>query len=370
MSKLPSKAIPANPRRIVLINPTRFLGNLLLAGGLIQAFAAHCARNDQQLLLVLDASFAELCAAAFPGISVLYYPRQAIAKASHPRKLLLFGRFLWRIRRFNADLAFNIEEDATTSRLTQFSGASFRMGCSPARQRRAYEAVLPIAYSQRPAEQEHRWYSYREVFDHLGLRHSETGYINLHLDHLDGACLDKLHEHGAVAGRPLIAIHSGATKAYKQWPESAFVLLCKLLIKKGFTPVLIGAGREDVARCARLMSHIHADEGDKPPYPLAINLCGQLSLRELAEFFLQCSGIVGNDSGPFHLAAAQGLPGVVIFGPSDPAIWGPLGSRARVLQKSQLCAPGCSRRACYANYRCLDGISAEEVLDNLLELIN
>ena len=32
---------------------------------------------------------------------------------------------------------------------------------------------------------------------------------------------------------------------------------------------------------------------------------------------------VGNDSGPAHMAAAFGLPVVVIFGPSDPAIWGP-----------------------------------------------
>jgi len=32
---------------------------------------------------------------------------------------------------------------------------------------------------------------------------------------------------------------------------------------------------------------------------------------------------VGNDSGPAHMAAALGVPSVVIFGASDPAIWGP-----------------------------------------------
>jgi len=32
---------------------------------------------------------------------------------------------------------------------------------------------------------------------------------------------------------------------------------------------------------------------------------------------------VGNDSGPAHMAAALGVPAVVIFGASDPAIWGP-----------------------------------------------
>ena len=75
---------------------------------------------------------------------------------------------------------------------------------------------------------------------------------------------------------------------------------------------------------------------------------------------------VGNDSGPSHLASAQGLPGVVIFGPSDPSIWGPLGPRTRVLRKVDQCDPRCSRRACFATYRCLHAVRPQEVLDTLL----
>jgi heptosyltransferase III len=32
---------------------------------------------------------------------------------------------------------------------------------------------------------------------------------------------------------------------------------------------------------------------------------------------------VGNDSGPAHMAAAFGIPSVVLFGPSDPVVWAP-----------------------------------------------
>ena len=42
-----------------------------------------------------------------------------------------------------------------------------------------------------------------------------------------------------------------------------------------------------------------------------------MSLISGAELF------VGNDSGPAHIAAAFGIPTTVIFGASDPAIWGP-----------------------------------------------
>jgi ADP-heptose:LPS heptosyltransferase len=40
---------------------------------------------------------------------------------------------------------------------------------------------------------------------------------------------------------------------------------------------------------------------------------------------------VGNDSGPAHLAAAFGVPVVVLFGTSDPVIWAPWQVESEVL---------------------------------------
>jgi ADP-heptose:LPS heptosyltransferase len=44
---------------------------------------------------------------------------------------------------------------------------------------------------------------------------------------------------------------------------------------------------------------------------------------------------VGNDSGPAHMAAAFGLPVVVLFGPSNPAIWGPWQTTSVVMTSHQ-----------------------------------
>jgi heptosyltransferase-1 len=44
--------------------------------------------------------------------------------------------------------------------------------------------------------------------------------------------------------------------------------------------------------------------------------------------------VIGVDSGPMHLAAALGKPGVAIFGPTDPARNGPYGGSLRVLRSS------------------------------------
>jgi heptosyltransferase-1 len=49
----------------------------------------------------------------------------------------------------------------------------------------------------------------------------------------------------------------------------------------------------------------------------------------------RASAVVGVDSGPLHLAAALGKPGVAIFGPTDPARNGPYGGTLRVLRDAQ-----------------------------------
>lgn len=54
------------------------------------------------------------------------------------------------------------------------------------------------------------------------------------------------------------------------------------------------------------------------------------SLGDLAGWLAQASLYIGNDSGITHLAAACGVPVVAVFGPTDPAVWGPRGRVAIV----------------------------------------
>src|SRR5690606_35754835 len=100
------------------------------------------------------------------------------------------------------------------------------------------------------------------------------------------------------------------------------------------------------------------------------NLCNRLSLAELAALFTLATAAVGNDSGPFHLAASLGLPGVVIFGPTLAPIWRPLGDTSTLLQCRDACAPNCQRRQCFRNYACLKAISPEMVMKELLAILN
>ena len=362
--RLPAQTIPLSPKRIVLINPTRFLGNLLIAGNLIQHFTKYCKSRQIDCLLVFDESFRELLQDAFQDVPILYYPRQAIKNAGALQKLRLTVQVIRKIRAYRPDLAFNIEEDGVSSYLTQTSGAGFRLGCSPSRHRRFYEAVLPIDYTSRPAGREHRWHSYYEVFKALGMPQPEPAYLKLPHRTTSQSLQMQLEQIGVDTGRPLIALHPGATKDYKKWPAGHYLELAILLIKKGYFPVFIGAGKTDSDATNGLMKSL-ADQGYQG---LAANLCGRLSLAELATFFTCVSAVAGNDSGPFHLASAMGTHGVVIFGPSDSRIWKPLEQTGHLMQKSSVCDPGCSRRQCLRQHACLSAITPPEVLNKILEI--
>lgn len=74
------------------------------------------------------------------------------------------------------------------------------------------------------------------------------------------------------------------------------------------------------------------------------------SLAGLIDATRRATAVVGVDSGPMHLAAALGKPGVAIFGPTDDARNGPYGGSLKVLRlpgSTPKCKPGSIQRGAY-----------------------
>ena len=109
---------------------------------------------------------------------------------------------------------------------------------------------------------------------------------------------------GLAAGGPAV-IHPVAATAEKTWRAEGFLAVAERLRDSGMEPVFIGGAGDDLS-----------------PFSAFRTLSGA-SLSEIKSLLSGASLFVGNDSGPAHMAAAFGLPVVVIFGASDPAIWGP-----------------------------------------------
>jgi len=123
---------------------------------------------------------------------------------------------------------------------------------------------------------------------------------------------------------PCIAVHPGSGSERKNWPEDRWLELLTRLTHEHDLPVLLVGGEAEGERLHRLASALPHDRR---------RLARRLPLDQLAPLLSRCRLFLGHDSGITHLAAALGVPCVVLWGPTNPAIWRPRGSHdVRLLQ--------------------------------------
>ncbi len=119
-------------------------------------------------------------------------------------------------------------------------------------------------------------------------------------------------------------LHPGTVKPEKLWVASRWAeVAAHLVAETGLSVVLTGAD-EGIERqhLAELKKHLTVPVAD---------LCGALSLPELAGLIEGCGLMLGVDSMAMHLAAVFRRPQVALFGPTNPFHWRPRHERAAVL---------------------------------------
>jgi heptosyltransferase-1 len=121
----------------------------------------------------------------------------------------------------------------------------------------------------------------------------------------------------------------------KLWPEDHWQSLLDRLGTEGRSVVIPWGSEAERARADRLAAG----------RPFAMVLPRRLSGAPLIALIQRAAFAIGLDSGLMHLATALGVPGIWLFGPTDPALTGPYGAGQRVLRSSHGEAP-CYRRSC------------------------
>ena len=141
----------------------------------------------------------------------------------------------------------------------------------------------------------------------------------------------------------------------KLWPEEHWRALLPRLAAGGRGIVLPWGSADEKARAERLASGI----------PGAVVLPRVMAGADLARVIAGAELAVGLDSGLMHLAAALGVPGVWLYGPTDPGLTGPYGEGQTVIQSTWPKAP-CRRRTCTdtpGGDCCMRAIGVEEVAE-------
>lgn len=177
--------------------------------------------------------------------------------------------------------------------------------------------------------------------------------VQLTAEHLQQARQELLGL-GVSPGKKYYLLHPGSGGVQKCWPISSFIELAHHLSYEG--EVIWSIGPAD--------SKIH-DELQRRGNGTSRNLLDSPPLPIFAAILRQSAGYVGNDSGVTHLAAACGTSTVALFGPTNPAVWGPRGREVVTLRRNagcQACAKGSA-----SGHICLPKIGVQEVLEALLD---
>ena len=131
---------------------------------------------------------------------------------------------------------------------------------------------------------------------------------------------------GALIAPRRLALHPGSGSERKNWPESKWAELLKLLAAQSALDFLLIGGEAEGDRCARL--------ADVLP-PGRVEAARNLPLVELARRMKGCAGFIGHDSGITHLAAALDLPGLALWGETVLTTWRPRSERMTILRDSR-----------------------------------
>ncbi|MDX1979191.1 MAG: glycosyltransferase family 9 protein [Bryobacteraceae bacterium] len=226
-------------------------------------------------------------------IGVVVEPRFAAVFEGNPDiHDVLFPDAL-KLRQFSPRLCLNLHGGTRSLLLTLASGAKYRAGFGHYRYSGLYNVAIPRAQEILGVDRK------VHTAEHLA---SAMFFLGVPPEEIPRAFLPARKLKSAT---PYAVIHPMASSPEKAWPADRFLQLARHLFREcDLEPIFIGTPNEDLTP----FRHFRVFTGP---------------LEETKSLIASAAFFVGNDSGPAHMAAALGIPLVVMFGCSDPVVWAP-----------------------------------------------
>jgi len=146
-----------------------------------------------------------------------------------------------------------------------------------------------------------------------------------------------LLNHGWAPERRLLGVNvnAGDLCHERRWPMERFAdVVSRLLEEHDDLYVVLTGSPAEHAYVSSLLDHLPDESRSR-----VIVAAGQWSLDELVAGLNLLDVFMTNDSGPMHLAAAEGVPLVSLWGPSRPGLYAPKGADNRVIYADYPCSP-------------------------------
>ncbi len=123
---------------------------------------------------------------------------------------------------------------------------------------------------------------------------------------------------------PLLALHPGSGSLSKNWPSAHWKTLTELLLAEFHDLHIVIVGGEADRLALDALQPLKAHQ--------RVEFLENLPLGALAKRLGTAHAYLGHDSGISHLAATLGIPSLLIFGPTSPALWAPPHPRVEILR--------------------------------------
>ncbi len=233
------------------------------------------------------------------------------------------------IRGRQYDVVYNLHGGTTATLLSRTTGAQHRVGYASYQYARLHNHRAPASSLLWGREQTHSVEQQLALFGWTGVPVTDRPATKLVATKEASVRIDEQLRKMGLEERAFAVIHPAAAYATKQWATDKFARVAENLSDCGIAVVaLTGPGDAHVAQELNNRSAARIIE------------MSNLSLPEVTALASKARLFIGNDSGIAHMAAAVGLPSVVIFGSSNISHWRPWATAAgEVVREEMDCQP-------------------------------
>ncbi len=333
----------------ILIFDVNWLGDIVLSTPVIRAVRENY--RDSYIAAIVPIHYRE----ALDGCPYLDEVIGFNEHTSH-RGLLKKAGFALALKKKKFDTVFLIHRSLTRALICYLAGIRERVGYY--NKKRGW--LLTKRVAPLPKNKVHRADYYLGIIEGAGLtvtRRDTEFFID---DSQRLSLSDKLKRAGLKERDRFAVLHPGANEPIRRWPIENFAELA-IRIKEEFGLNVVISGSLKDAPLGSKIKELARKE--------AIDLCGNISLKELAALFEKAEFVVSGDTGPMHIASSVGASVIALFGTASPAITAPRGKgRYRIVQKDVGCVIPCRKLDCPDN-RCMKAITVNDVMNEATDIV-
>ncbi|MFT4171897.1 MAG: putative lipopolysaccharide heptosyltransferase III [Rhodocyclaceae bacterium] len=351
-SPLPD-AIPTAALRRALIIKLRHHGDVLLASPVPSVLKRYAPDCDIDALVFADTA---AMLSEHPAVDQLHTIDRQWKKLGPLGQARAEWRLFQTLRSRRYDLVIHLTDHPRGAWLARFLGARWSVAPQRTKGAKWWKKSFTHLFKTVGGGRRHTVEMHLDALRRLGIQPSpdERALTLVAGDAAETRVGQLLASAGAADG--YVHFHPASRWFFKTWPVAQNAEVLRALVTGGRSVVVTAAPD---AREQALVTDILTQAG----VPV-VNLCGQLSLKELAAVSRRAALFIGVDSAPMHIAAAVGTPTVALFGPSGDKEWGPwMVPHELVMSTAHPCRP-CGLDGCGGGKvsDCLVTLPAERVL--------